>query len=121
MLAKTKKIRIIPAICSTVLALPQKLAAITISFFAATIFAASVITSRAIIITGIATKTYPPQAKHICVELINTLSAIGSQNLPKLDTQLFLLARNPSSQSVMLAITKIIPANKKNKVILATY
>jgi len=44
-------------------------------------------------ITGIQIGTKLIHAKAIKVELIKTLSAIGSQNFPKSETQLFFLAR----------------------------
>ncbi|MCQ3914894.1 MAG: hypothetical protein MJ201_03935 [Mycoplasmoidaceae bacterium] len=104
-----------PTICKTVLHFPQKFAATTIFFLAAIIFCASTITSLAIIITGIRMTQYPCHAKHINTLLTKTLSAIGSQNFPKSDTQLNFLAMKPSSQSVIAASTNKHPAIKKNR------
>jgi hypothetical protein len=61
---------------------------------------------------GIQTSVISLTAKQIKIELINTLSAIGSHSLPKSLTHLFRRAKYPSNVSVKQAITKKIPAKK---------
>ena len=50
-------------------------------------------------------------AKHIRTEFIRTLSAIGSQILPKDETQLFLRAIKPSKKSLKQAKINNKPAS----------
>lgn len=56
---------------------------------------------------------YPSEDKQNNTEFVKILSAIGSQNFPKLDIQLYLRDKYPSKKSLMQAITKnITPINK---------
>ena len=48
--------------------------------------------------------------KDASVDICVNLSANGSHNFPKSDTQLYFLARYPSKKSVILAIIKKLPA-----------
>ena len=91
-----------------------------IFLLAATILVASTIVSLEIIIIGIQIGIIVKYPKEIRTPFIKILSAIGSHNLPKSLIQLFFLARYPSNQSVMEAITKKIAPNKNNMLISKT-
>lgn len=49
------------------------------------------------------------EANKINAQLTNSLSAIGSKNLPNLVTKLYFLAYHPSIKSVIEAIINIAP------------
>ena len=83
-------------ICVTVFNFPKYFAAITTCLLAATKRMASTIVSLEIIIIGIMIEIVPSLASRRKIVLINSLSAIGSANLPKVVINLDFLAICPS-------------------------
>ena len=83
-------------ICVTVFNFPKYFAAITTCLLAATKRMASTIVSLEIIIIGIMIEIVPSLASKRKIVLINSLSAIGSANLPKVVINLDFLAICPS-------------------------
>ena len=103
-------IRITMNIWQTVLILPQKFAAMTICFSAATKRKPLIINSLEIMAMTIHAGIRFNSTRQIKAEQTRSLSARGSINFPKSVTRLYFLAILPSNISVRDATTKIISA-----------
>lgn len=104
--------KIMAAISNTILYFPHQLAEIIIPLDIATVRSPLTANSLPIITTAIHAETLSSSTSGMRAAVISILSAIGSNNLPRVVTWFVLLARCPSNQSVNEAIPNIMAANR---------